>query len=86
MSEEVINKSIQEEPIELDVSDTSGIQKALFYVDDALKATIIENPFNWKLNLRLLGKHTLNVTIYDHAGNTVSELQTVIIFNLFGTG
>ena len=71
--------------IELDTDDNSGVQKADFYVDDELRETSVENPFEWYMNLRLLGKHTLQVIVYDHAGNTKSESMTATIYNFFGS-
>jgi hypothetical protein len=70
--------------IEIDADDNSGISEAEFYVDDVLKATVTEEPFDWHMNIKLRGQHTLKIIAYDHAGNTRSETKTVTVFNLFG--
>jgi hypothetical protein len=69
--------------IELAAVDENGIT-AEFYVDDDLKATVTDAPFEWELNLRLLGQHTLKTIVFDGAGNSATAEQLVTIWNLFG--
>jgi hypothetical protein len=69
--------------IDIEAEDNYGISKAEYYIDDTLKATTDE-PFDWEMNLKLMGQHTLKIILYDHAGNVKSESKTVTIYNLFG--
>ena len=70
--------------IEINAEDTAGISKAEYYIDDTLKTTTIEEPFDWYMNLKLRRDHTIKIVVYDHAGNTKSESMTATIYNLFG--
>jgi hypothetical protein len=70
--------------IEISADDNSGTSTVEFYVDDDRKATITEEPFDWYLNLRLLGEHTLKAVVFDGAGNTATAEQTATIWNIFG--
>jgi len=36
------------------------------------------------MNFKLRGKHTLEVIVYDHAGNSASVSKEVKVFNFFG--
>jgi hypothetical protein len=71
--------------IELDTGDNTGISRAEYFIDDSLKTTIFEEPFEWRMRQRLMGKHTIQVSVYDLAGNTASESITATIYNLFGS-
>ena len=70
--------------IEIDADDTSGISKVEFYVDNELEETVIDDPFDWYMNLRLLRKHNLKIIAYDHAGNTATESKDITVYNFFG--
>jgi hypothetical protein len=70
--------------IEIIAADNSGTSMVEFYVDDDLKATLTQEPFEWLLDLRLLGEHTLKTVVFDGAGNTASAEQLATIWNLFG--
>jgi hypothetical protein len=70
--------------IEINALDDSGMSTVEFYVDDDRKATITEEPFDWYMNLRLLGEHTLKAIVFDGAGNADTAEQTATIWNLFG--
>jgi hypothetical protein len=70
--------------IDIAPKDNYGISKAEYYIDGTLKDTITEQPFDWNMNLKLSGEHTLKIIIYDHAGNYKSESKTATIYNFFG--
>ncbi|MBS3777785.1 MAG: PKD domain-containing protein, partial [Candidatus Thermoplasmatota archaeon] len=71
-------------PIEVQVSGSSDISRVEFFVDDDLMFTDTEANFEWYMNLKLRGMHTLSVTVYDAAGNPTTTIQQVRVFNLFG--
>jgi len=72
--------------MQIDATDTSGVAKVAFYVDDELQQTVNEKPFSWYMSQRLKGTHTLEFIVYDFAGNT-KTLSTVANFlNVFGSG
>ncbi len=71
-------------PIEVQVSGSSDISRVEFFVDDDLMFTDTEANFEWYMNLKLRGMHTLSVTVYDAAGNPTTTSQQVRVFNLFG--
>jgi hypothetical protein len=70
--------------IELSANDVSGIRKVEFYTDDELKTTSTEEPYEWYMNRRLLGKHTFKIVVYDNVGNENNDSKDIIIFRLFG--
>lgn len=59
----------------------SGIAKVEFYLDNILKATETNSPYNWSWNTATStnGSHTLNVKAYDQAGNAGSPVPITII-------
>jgi hypothetical protein len=69
---------------EIDATDTSGISKVEYYIDNDLKAVVEEEPFNWYMNLKLLGTHKLEIKVFDLAGNTNVAEMFATIWNLFG--
>ena len=69
--------------VDADVRDKiSGVEKAEFYVDNALKQTVSKAPYIWTWNEVAVGPYTLKVVAYDNAGNKVSTEVPFIIFNL----
>lgn len=54
------------------------------YVDDVLKSTDAESPYEWTLDERVFGKHELKVITYDISENKVEDEINVIIFNFGG--
>lgn len=60
-----------------------GIEKVEFYVDNELKETLTEEPYQWLWDETAFSTHTIKVTAYDIiTGNTATDEQTVWIFNL----
>jgi len=60
----------------------TGIEKIEFYIDNELKATVDETPFNWLIEDTLIGWHTIKAIAYDTAGNAASSEIEVWIFNI----
>lgn len=68
--------------IETDALDEDGVDRVEFYVDDELKETIYDEPFEWTWNERAFGTHEIQVTAYDNDGDEAEDKIDVIIFNL----
>ena len=70
--------------IEADVSDeTSGVNRVEFYIDDELKDTASNVPYEWTLNEPLFGKHAIKIIAYDNLDNIINyEIEEVYIFSL----
>ena len=62
--------------------ETSGIEKVEFYIDDELKQTITNEPYEWLWDETIIGTHTIKAIAYDNSGNMVTDEQVVWIFNL----
>ncbi len=65
------------------VSDDSKVEKVEFYIDDDLKETVTQEPYEWtfrKVSLikHLVRRHTITVTAYDDEGKTASASIDVI--------
>ncbi|MEA2054750.1 MAG: hypothetical protein U9O96_06550 [Candidatus Thermoplasmatota archaeon] len=58
------------------------MDKVEFYIDDVLKATDDEEPYEWLWDETVFLKHTLKAVAYDNAGNTAKDEQVVWIFNI----
>jgi parallel beta-helix repeat protein len=56
--------------------------KVDFYIDDELKNTDLEPPFQWEWNEKAFWKHTLKVVAYEDDGNITSDGIKVMIFNV----
>ncbi len=65
--------------ITVNVSAPSS-DKVEFYVDDILKASPEEPPYQWVWNEKAIGRHMLDVKIYGE--NIYEDSREVIIFNL----
>jgi tRNA threonylcarbamoyladenosine modification (KEOPS) complex Pcc1 subunit len=69
--------------IEIESEDSSGIDHTEFYIDGQLtKAT---KDSQWYMNMKFMGRHTLEIRVYDNAGNTHTETVAFSGYNLFGT-
>jgi hypothetical protein len=71
-------------PIDIEVEGSSDIATAEFFVDGVLLKTATEDSFEWHMNIKAIGQHTLEVKVYDGAGNTATQSQDATIYNLFG--
>ena len=72
--------------IELNTYDSSGIEKAEFYIDNELEETVTKEPFRCYLNKKLKGEYKLDIIISDYAGNIESASKMLRFFNLFVFG
>ena len=83
----IIGKAMIETTV---LDETSGIERVEFYVDDELKQTISNGPYEWLWDERILFNHIIKAVTYDNAGNMVhyfklftpnwSELHIVTLF------
>jgi len=60
------------------------VEKVEFYVDDTLKYTDVDEPYDWLWNEFAIGKYDIEVIAYDGQGNKSEDEINVIIFNLGG--
>lgn len=51
---------------------TSGINQVKFYLDDELKETDMDEPYEWEYS-GIGGGHTIKAVVYDNAMNSISE-------------
>lgn len=70
--------------IELDITDRSGVDHVCFFIDDELVKTIDNAPFEWYMNQKLTGRHSLDIEVYDKAGNIEIISQIITIYNFIG--
>jgi outer membrane protein assembly factor BamB len=57
-----------------------GIDRVEFYIDDTLKATDTETPYQYTWNTPAFFKHTIKVTAYDTSGKSTSKSLSVSKF------
>jgi thiol-disulfide isomerase/thioredoxin len=66
--------------------DDSNIEKVEFYIDEDLKSTVTQEPYEWSLKRVAFIKHfrrfTIKVKAYDDTGKTASTSIDVISFRL----
>ena len=64
-------------------TDSSGIAKVEFYVQNVLKATDTSSPYEYQWDTRTLadGPYTLTAKAYDAAGNNSFDAQSVTVKN-----
>jgi hypothetical protein len=62
--------------------EESGINKVEFYIDDELKYTDYEEPYEWLWDETAFWDHRVKAIAYDNAGNSVSDEVDVFIFNI----
>ncbi|RLC66634.1 MAG: hypothetical protein DRI52_11785 [Chloroflexi bacterium] len=63
-------------------SDNFGEKKVEFYVDDELKKTITEKPYQWAWDERVIGKHEIKAVAYDEMDSKASDKIQIKIFNI----
>jgi hypothetical protein len=68
--------------VEADAYDEDGIDRVEFYINDVLKNTDDESPYEWLWNETIFGRHYLKVAAYDNEGNEVKDSINIIIFNI----
>ena len=56
----------------------SGVEKVDIFIDNKLKDTIFEEPYEWYWNSFSLGRHDLRIVAYDYAGNKVEKTFEVM--------
>jgi hypothetical protein len=71
--------------IEVNAEDTSGIDRTEFYLDDELMKTDTSSRPEWYMNIKLRGQHNLEIIVYDHTGNKITESKMIKVYNFFGT-
>ncbi len=69
--------------IEISASDSSGIEKVLFYIDnlDQPVAEALSPPYKFTWNERSFKKHDLRIVVYDNAGR--QNMEDIIIWKFF---
>lgn len=69
--------------IELTVIDeTSGVERVEFYINNALKYTDNEPPYEWKFDERGFGNYEIRIFAYNNAGNYASKEIKFFALNL----
>ena len=64
------------------MDDASGIKEVEFYIDNVLKKTIFNPPYEFQINESIFGRHVVKIVVYDNAGNKAVKEQTIWIFNI----
>ena len=59
--------------IEVDASDTSGIDRVEFYIDDQQMGTVTSDPYIWTWDKVAFFKHTIKVVAVDGFDNSAEE-------------
>lgn len=67
--------------IDVGVYDENGVDRVEFYVDNVLKSTDDEEPYQWLWDEFAVGNHEIKVTAYDIKENKAAEKIDVMIFN-----
>jgi thermitase len=69
--------------IKVNASDTSGVSRVEFYIDDKLAATVSAEPYTYRWNTRSVrdGLHTIKVIGYDTYGNNAEISINVYVRN-----
>jgi len=70
--------------ISVQASDSAGIPRVEFYVQNALVCTMYETPFQWSWDTTKYpnGEYTINVKAYDTVGNTKTSQTHVTVNNI----
>lgn len=68
--------------IKVDAHGESEIDKVEFYIDDELKSSDAQTPYEWLWDEFAIGTHEIKVITYDNKGNEASDEINVTIFNL----
>jgi len=75
---------IGEITIRVNAYGEDGIDKVEFYIDNLLKETIDEEPYEWLWDERTFGTHEIKAVAYDNADNMAIDEEKVMIFNMGG--
>ncbi len=67
--------------INIDAYDESGISRVLFVINENLKHEMLSPPYQWLWDESAIGKHTIEVVVYDNAGNIARAQKEVLIIN-----
>lgn len=59
-----------------------NISKIEFYVDNELKSTDDESPYEWLWNEFIVGRHVVEAVAYDENGNKAEDEKEVVVFNM----
>jgi len=65
----------------VNATDESGIDRVEFYIDDNLKTTDEESPYEWQWSEFAIGNHEIKVVAYDNSGNKAEDRMNVLIFS-----
>ena len=67
-------------------TDSAGVAKVEFYLDNSLQATDTSSPYTWTWNTTSAanGSHTIMAKAYDAAGNAATASRTVTVSNAGG--
>ena len=65
----------------VDAYDEDGIDKIEFYIDDIIKFTDCDIPYQWLWNEFAIGRHEIRAIAYDNERNKVEDKINVMIFN-----
>lgn len=65
--------------IEVDATDNIGVDKVELYIDNELKTTLMEEPYNWTWDEKTPLKfgHKIKIIAYDNARNSATDEITV---------
>ena len=63
--------------VEASATDTSGVDRVEFYIDDELVETDTNYPYNWTWSEKVYFKHTIKVIAYDNFDNYAEEEQVI---------
>jgi hypothetical protein len=70
-------------PIDIEVSASdseSGISHVEFLIDDEIRDTLTTEPYIWTWDEHAFLKHTIQINVFDNAGNSVSVEKPVLKF------
>ncbi|MEM1514019.1 MAG: Ig-like domain-containing protein, partial [Candidatus Thermoplasmatota archaeon] len=67
--------------VEVTASDTYGMQKVEFYLDNSKKSEDFNSPYSWICDEKLVLTHKIKVIAYDKAGNKNEAEIEAIFFN-----
>lgn len=62
--------------------DETEVTKVIILINEELKKTISDPPYEWTWDEKVTGPQTIEVKAYDAAGNIATAQEDVIIFNL----
>ncbi|KAA0003386.1 MAG: hypothetical protein FE048_01635 [Thermoplasmata archaeon] len=68
--------------IQASVISKAPVDRVEFYIDDELKYTDDNVPFNWILDETVFWEHKLKIMAFDEIGNIASDEMDVMIFNI----